>query len=125
MGDKRRPLSRDMDVHLSDLKRLDILNTDAAAVAPVALLVLVWCTLFLVPKKDKGLGRLVIDARPINRRQRRPPDMNLPRMADVIRQVLSWDFAASCDGKSFFYQFPLVAGVARYFRTRIAGRRGG
>jgi hypothetical protein len=122
--DPRRPLSRGMDKHLDDLKKFDIIDTSAAHTTALGLLVVVWCTLFLVPKKIKTLGRLVIDARPINRRQRRPPPMGLPRINDVIRRILGWEVASSCDGKSFFYQFPLVPEVARYFRTRIAGRRG-
>jgi hypothetical protein len=122
--DRRRPLSRGMNKHLNDLAKYDILATSPDLVSTVGLLVIVWCTLFLVPKKIKTLGRLVIDARPINRRQRRPPPMGLPRINDVIRRILGWEVASSCDGKSFFYQFPLVPEVARYFRTRIAGRRG-
>ena len=55
------------------------------------------------PKPGRPLGRLVIDARPINRRQRRPPPMGLPAMRDVIIRILSWEVPSTCDGKSFFY----------------------
>mmetsp|Transcript_38200 Transcript_38200/g.118030 ORF Transcript_38200/g.118030 Transcript_38200/m.118030 type:complete len:894 (-) Transcript_38200:517-3198(-) len=123
-SDRRRPLSRGMDHHYDDLGKYDIIETNPALTSVLGLLVVAWCTFFLVPKKIKTLGRLVIDARPINQRQRRPPPMGLPRMAQVIRTILSWEVAAKCDGKSFFYQFPLAGGIARYFRARIAGRRG-
>ena len=122
--DRRRPISRGMIDHACDLRRFDIVDEDIAQQSTSDMLLVVWCTLFLVAKKVAGLARLVIDARPINLRQCCPMSMHLPKIHDVIRRILSWEVAASCDGKSYFYQFALAPQIARYFRARLGALRG-
>ena len=82
-----------------------------------------WCGTFLVAKKN-GTGRFIVDARPINRAQAPPPDMGLPRMSAIIREVLRNDIAAKTDGVSYFYQFALAPGIRPYFKARLASGRG-
>lgn len=122
--DPRRPISRGMSSHAERLRQFDIVDEGLARRPTTDMLLVVWCTLFLVAKKVAGLARLVIDARPINRRQRKPMAMHLPSIHGVIAQILEWEVASSCDGKSYFYQFPLAPGIARYFRARLGALRG-
>jgi hypothetical protein len=125
---RRRPLSRGMLRHEPDLKRFQIvedyvpeLSVPATHAVMVAAL---WCVLFLTPKKTAGEGRLVIDARPVNRLQRKPGPMGLPKLHDLITHVLSFSHAAKCDGKSYFYQFVLHPAIRVFFKARLAAWRG-
>jgi hypothetical protein len=123
----RRPLSRDMKAHHEALLEYDIAEPYAAPADPAvfhALAFVVWCVLFLVPKKAAGLGRLVVDAREVNRAQQRPGEMGLIRLHDLIRSVLSFSHAAKSDGCSYFYQFLLHPDIRPFFRSKLANWRG-
>ena len=78
---------------------------------------------FLTEKKS-GEGRFILDCRAVNRAQKRPPKMRLPKIQDIIKGVLQWTFAAQCDGKSYFYQFELAPSVRNFFPMRLAELRG-
>lgn len=120
--DTRRPLSRGMLSKNTDMCKYNIvepLNLDAAPTLFQALCVSLWCILFMVPKK-LGLGRLVIDARPVNIRMKKPGNMGLPSLHGVIRTVLSFRFAAKADGRSYFYQFLLHPAIRPFFKARLA-----
>ena len=79
---------------------------------------------FTVAKKAGDL-RLVVDARKLNAAMRRPPEMRLPRIRDVIDAVLNADAAVIADGVSFFYQIPLAKPIRKYFGMRLGDGRGG
>ena len=78
---------------------------------------------FTTPKKDLDL-RLIQDGRWNNDHFAKPPEMFLPKIHDVIVQVLSSAYVADADGVSYFYQIPLHEGVRDYFGCRLAGGRG-
>jgi hypothetical protein len=127
---RHRPLSRGMQRHSKKLSDYDIVEPITCEEAwwlssPVgaALMTILVCTVFLVRKKN-NTGRLIFDARRVNRRMTRPPPMELPRIHDVIRRILSWESAAQCDGVSYFYQFGLHRDIRPAFRARLAGGRG-
>lgn len=121
----RRPLSRDMKQHEESLHEFDIVEPYAASSLLLEMASFaVWCVLFLVPKKVAGLGRLVVDAREVNRAQKKPGDMGLVRLHDLIRKVLSFSHASKSDGRSYFYQFLLHADIRPFFRARLASWRG-
>lgn len=131
---KHRPLSRGMLVHAPTLEAYEVVEPTAPhmlelgemAYSPLALAILttVWCVCFLVPKKNRTQGRFVTDCRPINRRMARAPPMELPPIGTFVRSLLSADVAAKTDGKSYFYQFALPRRIRRFFKCRLAGRRG-
>jgi len=120
---KRAPLSRGMAHYHDTMTTFDIVEPFHATAMMVAACALLWCTLFMVAKKN-GLGRLVIDARPVNRRMPPPGPMGLPRLHDTIRHILSFSWAAKSDGRSYFYQFPLHEKIRPYFKARLAEWRG-
>jgi len=127
---RRRPLSREMLRHRRNLIENDVVEPVVIPLPtgrrrPVAerFLLLTWCATFLVRKKN-GSGRFIVDARPINSAQKPPPDMGLPRIGAIIRDVLRHDRAAKTDGVSYFYQFPLASGIRPYFKIRLSGKRG-
>ena len=78
---------------------------------------------FTVPKKDETL-RLIQDGRHLNRWFDRPPQMNLPRIHDVIDTLMRNEFFAQCDAKSWFYQIPLCRDIQKYFGVVLGGGRG-
>ena len=78
---------------------------------------------FTVPKKDETL-RLIQDGRHLNRWFDRPPQMNLPRIHEVIDTLMRNEYFAQCDAKSWFYQIPLCKDIQRYFGVVLGGGRG-
>ena len=79
--------------------------------------------LFTVPKKDDTL-RLIQDGRHLNRWFDRPPQMNLPRIHEVIDMLMRNEYFAQCDARSWFYQIPLCKGIRKYFGVILGGGRG-
>jgi hypothetical protein len=73
--------------------------------------------LFTVPKKDPSQLRLVLDGRPWNQTQVRPPDMEIPRLLDTILGLQRMKFALQYDGVSMFYQF-MIYHDRCHFRAR-------
>ena len=131
MPPTKRPLSRGMMRHENDLvARYDILEAAKwdegrkAAEHVLAVYFAVWITLFLVPKKN-NTGRLIGDARSINRMQRRPGDMKLPRIHDMIRTILSMSHASKTDGVSYFYQFEMHPDIRPFFKAGLPVYREG
>ncbi len=90
-----RPRSKGMLSHLDDMLRYDLCDRRKGILV---------MNCFMVPKKT-GEGRFILSGRPLNRIQSRPPPMEIPRIHDLIRQVLSWEYASQCDGTGYFYQF--------------------
>jgi len=131
---KHRPLSRGMLAHAQDLEAYEVVEPTAPHVleaadmtlsaTALAILTTIWCVCFLVPKKNRRQGRFVVDCRPINKRMARPPAMQLPAIGTFVRTILQADVAAKTDGKSYFYQFELPRRIRRFFKCRLAGRRG-
>ncbi|KAJ9449640.1 Retrovirus-related Pol polyprotein from transposon 17.6 [Diplonema papillatum] len=108
-------VSRDMERHRNSMKAFGV--ADDAQVPPLFAM-----RAFTTPKKDGKTSRLVVDARPINAAMDRPPPMDLPRMRELVADVKRHRYAMQCDGKSYFYQFPLDAGISRYFGIGMKGR---
>ena len=79
--------------------------------------------LFTVPKKDETL-RVIQDGRHLNRWFDRPPQMNLPRIHEVIDMLMRNEYFAQCDARSWFYQIPLCKGIRKYFGVILGGGRG-
>ena len=111
----RRRLSKHMLQYLPDMLRYGVVEPDTTLNLVMSL--------FCVPKKDDTL-RLILDCRTLNERCYRPPEMMLPSIHDIIDYLMKNDFACSCDGKSWFYQFHLAPEVSRYFGAHICGHRG-
>ena len=78
---------------------------------------------FTVAKKSGEL-RLVVDARRLNRIMVRPPEMRLPLIRDVVRDIVVSEAVCVADGVSYFYQIPLAHEIRKYFSLRLAGARG-
>jgi len=78
---------------------------------------------FTVPKKDKSL-RLIQDDRHLNRWFDKPPPMMLPRIHDVIDELMRNEYFAQCDARSWFYQIPLHPDTYKYFGAILGGGRG-
>ena len=80
--------------------------------------------MFTVPKKDPNLLRLILDCRILNELCKRPPEMNLPSIHEIIDYLMQNEWAVEVDFTSWFYQFLLGLGVQKYFGARLAGHRG-
>lgn len=80
--------------------------------------------LFTVDKKN-GRLRLIMDCRKINNLMQRPPVMPIPKIHDVIKDVVGANYFCSVDAKGYFYQF-LIADprIRRFFGVRLAAQRG-
>jgi len=79
--------------------------------------------LFTVLKKNGEL-RLIQDCRPLNKIFNKPPPMDLPRIHDLVDEVLSNEFVGAQDAVSMFYQFALSDEIQKYFAVLLAGPRG-
>eukprot|EP00754_Rhynchopus_humris_P044440 Rhum_TRINITY_DN4159_c1_g1::Rhum_TRINITY_DN4159_c1_g1_i1::g.13212::m.13212 len=77
---------------------------------------------FTVPKKN-GTARLVLDGRRLNEAMARPPPMQLPRLAELIREVKGHAWASLADGVAYFYQFPLHREVSEFFGMSLGRSR--
>jgi hypothetical protein len=75
-------------------------------------------------EKKNGLLRLILDCRPLNDVFARPPEMDLPRITQVIDDLMKSEWVAQADAVSYFYQFPLHPDIARYFGARLGQNRG-
>lgn len=115
---KQGRIGRHMLHHLQDL-----LNQDLIRVLNEEEKFEVGMPLFTVLKKNLNL-RLIQNCIPLNKAFDRPPPMELPRIHDVIEQILDAKYVAQADAVSFFYQIPIHPDVQPYFGTRIAGGRG-
>jgi len=82
------------------------------------------CSFFNVRKQKVEKDRLIINARPVNCCQVRPPHMRLPAIHSVLKQVSDFRFGASVDAVSYFYQFPLLPQIGAYFALAQNGKRG-
>jgi len=125
-GAPKRPISRGMEKHEEDLLRYDLIEKgfDGASTPPATLADMLYVGCFLVRKKN-GTGRFIADCRPVNAKMRKPPPMGLPSLHQAIQTILSFDVAAKTDGVGYFNQFELHSEIRqRYFRMRLAGRRG-
>ena len=78
---------------------------------------------FLVPKKELD-ARLVVDASPVNKAQRKPENMGLPPLHEFLAEMCRYEFHATVDAKSFFYQFEVEAGIRKYFTLLFNRARG-
>ena len=78
---------------------------------------------FLVPKKELD-ARLVVDASPVNGAQRKPDNMGLPPLHEFLAEMCRYQFHATVDATSYFYQFEVEAGIRRYFTLLFNRARG-
>ena len=76
---------------------------------------------FTTEKKDQTL-RLIQNARPLSELCVAPPKMALPALDHFVDELLGSNFAATCDGRGYFFQFPLPEDLRQFFGMRIAGR---
>jgi len=78
---------------------------------------------FLVWKKDL-LARFILNARPINDAQHKPPDMMLPPLPAFLQLISRYRFGCTVDAVSAFYQFPVDPLIAKYFVFAFNNKRG-
>ena len=74
--------------------------------------------------KKTGELRLIQDCRPLNKAMNKPPNMFLPLIHDIIRDVLSSEYVGCADAISMFYQFGLSETIQQYFAVLLSGGRG-
>lgn len=78
--------------------------------------------------KDEKVSRLIMDCRRFNIRFKetcgRPPQMNLPRIPEIIDKLLQYQFLGTVDAKSYFYQFEIISKLKRIFGFRVGAKRG-
>ena len=79
--------------------------------------------LFTVLKKNGEL-RLIQDCRPLNQAYEKPPEMFLPKIHELIQEVLGNEYVGQADAISMFYQFALHEDVQKYFAVLLNGPRG-
>ena len=79
--------------------------------------------LFTVLKKNGEL-RLIQDCRPLNQAYEKPPEMFLPKIHELIQEVLGNEYVGQADAISMFYQFALHEEVQKYFAVLLNGPRG-
>eukprot|EP00760_Papus_ankaliazontas_P021221 PhM_4_TR18660/c3_g1_i2/m.19873 len=111
----KKKTSRFMLQHTSSLQDCGLLRQDSELYAILQL--------FTVPKKDESL-RLITDGRPLNANFAPPPSMDLPRIHELISDILSHEYVAQADARGYFFQFPLSRGVSKYFGARLGAGRG-
>ena len=112
-----RGTSRHLADHLPYLEKVKVLEKVESEEQQVVL------HGFTVEKRSGGL-RFVVDARKLNEIMVRPPEMRLPKVQDLIRHILDNDWVVLADGRSWFYQFEVVAGVRKFFGINAGGARG-
>jgi hypothetical protein len=100
----KQPISRGMAHHAEAMRRQDIVGDISWACEVRQWTQVVrqaylfnYIYIFLTPKKN-GTGRLIGDARSVNRLQKEPPNMGLPKIHDLISNILARNLAAKCDG---------------------------
>lgn len=75
-------------------------------------------------RKKPELGRLIYPCLKFNDACKRPEPTPLPKIPDLIENLLHKRWAWSCDIKSWFYHFEVAEEVAaKYFTTRDGGGR--
>jgi hypothetical protein len=85
---------------------------------------LCYVNVFQVPKKDLT-DRLIGDATPINRVQKKPESMNLPKFHWIMEQLLKYPWRCTVDATNYFYQFLLEDEVIRnHFTIAFNKKRG-
>eukprot|EP00760_Papus_ankaliazontas_P017328 PhM_4_TR17180/c0_g1_i1/m.4216 len=78
--------------------------------------------IFKVPKGDEA--RLIVDCRRLNAALPRPGNMQLPDMREIFRELLKRNVMSQYDGKSYFYQIPMLPEVHHLFQVKLGGARG-
>lgn len=111
----KRRVSRNMLRHLPDMRGSNVVTTDGEKK--------LFMPIFTVEKKDASL-RLIFDCRGLNAIFARPPEMDLPRIRDVIDHIMEHEYGGTSDGVSYFYQFAIHEDIQKYFAARLAGHRG-
>jgi hypothetical protein len=74
--------------------------------------------LFTRPKPKKRTKRMIVDGRPVNHAQRRPPHVPLPGLHHV-REALKYKYVVELDGVSYFNQFKLNRKIRRWFAFKV------
>ena len=111
----RLNISKHMKGYLEALKDFQVLEeADSAKVVLHG---------FTVEKSSGGL-RFVLDGRRLNGCMVHPPDMLLPRITEVVEQVVRADWAVLTDGLSWFYQFPVHPYIRDFFGVNLGKARG-
>ena len=80
---------------------------------------LLYHSIFPVPKSDGLTSRLISDPPEINLAMKRIWPCHFTALPDLVRTVCTWSYAVQYDAKSFYFQFPLGQGVARWFGVRF------
>ena len=83
----------------------------------------VYMKAFTVGKNDGG-SRFILDATPLNRVSVSAPYMGLPRLHVLFQELMDYDFAATVDAMSYFYQFELHKDIRPYFSFIANSTRG-
>jgi len=80
--------------------------------------------IFKVEKSGRVDSRLIGDCRSLNELLPKPGPMGLPSLHKVLKRLLSRNYLAQKDAKSFFYQFPLHKSLQSIMISRVGGARG-
>jgi hypothetical protein len=78
---------------------------------------------FTVPKVKKQKKRTVLDGRPQNEQQFKPPPVDLPGLHDIEEAVKKYSMCTEYDGTGWFHQFGLHPDIARHWVLRIGNER--
>ena len=78
---------------------------------------------FCQQKPKKELNRAVLDGRPINEAQRKPPSVKLTDLNDIEAAVRGYDYYCELDGKGFFHQFGMHKDVCAFWVLLMGGKK--
>ena len=116
LSSNKHTVSRPLLIHLDALVGFGVLktcNTQPKLTMPA----------YTVPKKSGG-QRFIADARVLNANMRRPPDMRLDNIAEVVTRIGGANWAVLSDARSWFYQFEIHDDIKPYFGIRAGAVRG-
>ena len=82
---------------------------------------LLYHTVFPVVKANGNSTRLISDPPEVNRATKRLWPCHVTRLPIMVRTVCAWTYAVQYDATSFYFQFSLGDGVARWFGVRQSG----
>ena len=113
----RGRVSRNMKRHVARVESFGVMEkchrSDSTLVMPA----------FTIPKKNEKL-RLILDCRELNKKVKKPMAMKIPRIHDVIDDLMKHEVFAQSDGTSYFFQFPICERIRDFFSAKLGDIRG-
>ena len=113
-------ITRNIQFDINPLVRSGTVETVASLPQGYGITNLIASRVFTVPKSDGATSRFIWDGRAFNEifhtAMGKPPDMPLPRIPEVIDQILDgWKVISTNDVKSMFFQFPVHNTLRKFF----------